>query len=74
MRGETSIAYIRMILNLSRWSDAPVQTIAAALFLEREKIHFFNNIGYTHSIATHCPYDETLLSKCSCDVLSNYGK
>lgn len=57
-----------------RWGDAPVQTIAAALFLKKEEIKFFNEIGYTHSIATHCPYNETLLNKCSCDVSSNYGK
>jgi alpha 1,2-mannosyltransferase len=56
------------------WGDAPVQTIAAALFLKREDIHFFNNIGYTHSIATHCPYDEELLRQCSCDVTQNYGR
>ncbi|CEG63604.1 hypothetical protein RMATCC62417_00722 [Rhizopus microsporus] len=55
-----------------RWGDAPVQTIAAALFLRKEEIHFFNEIGYTHSIATHCPYDEQLLRSCSCDVTSNY--
>ncbi|KAG2205013.1 hypothetical protein INT47_002637 [Mucor saturninus] len=57
-----------------RWSDAPVQTIAAALFLKKEEIQFFNEIGYTHSIATHCPYSESLLRKCSCDVTTNYGK
>ncbi|KAI7898248.1 nucleotide-diphospho-sugar transferase [Cokeromyces recurvatus] len=55
-----------------RWSDAPVQTIAAALFLKKEQIHFFNNIGYSHSVASHCPYNETLLQKCSCDINSNY--
>lgn len=56
------------------WSDAPVQTIAAALFLNKKDIHFFNDIGYTHTSALHCPYSETLLKKCSCDVNSNYGK
>jgi alpha 1,2-mannosyltransferase len=57
-----------------RWSDAPVQTIAASMFLKKEEIKFFNEIGYTHSVATHCPYDETLIQKCSCDLSSNYGK
>lgn len=55
-----------------RWGDAPVQTIAASLFLKKEEIHFFNDIGYTHSIATHCPYDEKLIRNCSCDVTINY--
>ncbi|CAO0800144.1 unnamed protein product [Mucor circinelloides] len=55
-----------------RWSDAPVQTIAAALFMKKQDIHFFNEIGYSHTSALHCPYSETLLKKCSCDVTSNY--
>ncbi|KAI8330808.1 nucleotide-diphospho-sugar transferase [Choanephora cucurbitarum] len=55
-----------------RWGDAPVQTIAAALFLKKEQIHFFNDIGYTHSVATHCPYNNTLLKKCHCDVNKNF--
>lgn len=30
-----------------RWGDAPVHSIAAALFLRPDEIHFFDNIGYT---------------------------
>lgn len=29
-----------------RWGDAPVHSIAAALFLKKEELHFFNEIGY----------------------------
>lgn len=58
---------------VSRWGDAPVHTIAAALFLKREEIHFFNDIGYSHSVATHCPYNDGLLKKCSCDIEYNHG-
>jgi alpha 1,2-mannosyltransferase len=29
-----------------RWGDAPVHSIAAALFLPKEKIHLFDEIGY----------------------------
>jgi alpha 1,2-mannosyltransferase len=31
-----------------RWGDAPVHSIAAALFLKKEEIHFFGDIGYRH--------------------------
>src|SRR5256885_10610595 len=31
-----------------RWGDAPVHSIAAALMLKKNEIHFFNNIAYYH--------------------------
>jgi len=31
-----------------RWGDAPVHSIAAALFLPKDQIHFFQDIGYRH--------------------------
>lgn len=31
-----------------RWGDAPVHSIAAALLLDRDEIHHFEDIGYTH--------------------------
>ncbi|KAI9472006.1 MAG: nucleotide-diphospho-sugar transferase [Benjaminiella poitrasii] len=76
-RSEAYQKYFRYLDNTGnffyeRWSDAPVQTIAAALFLKKEQIHFFNNIGYSHSVANHCPYNKELLQKCSCDVNSNF--
>lgn len=56
-----------------RWSDAPVRTLAAAMFLPRHKIHFFNSIGYTHSVASHCPVNRDY-EHCSCDVFDSFGK
>ncbi|KAJ6479973.1 glycosyltransferase family 15 protein [Mycena vitilis] len=52
-----------------RWGDAPVHSIAAALFLPKEKIHFFNEIGYEHPPNQHCPTDDEVWKKgmCSCD-------
>ncbi|RKP12470.1 putative mannosyltransferase [Piptocephalis cylindrospora] len=55
-----------------RWGDAPVHSIAAALFLPRDKIHFFNEIGYTHSPFTHCPVSEELQRKCHCNPKDNF--
>ncbi|KAJ9119591.1 hypothetical protein QFC22_003300 [Naganishia vaughanmartiniae] len=32
-----------------RWGDAPVHSIAAALFLPKSAVHYFKDIGYKHS-------------------------
>ncbi|KAI8881481.1 glycosyltransferase family 15 protein [Backusella circina FSU 941] len=50
-----------------RWGDAPVHSIFASLFLKKDEIHFFNDIGYAHSIYQHCPEQENLITRCSCD-------
>lgn len=38
-----------------RWGDAPVHSIAAALFASRDQIQFFDAIGYKHRPFSHCP-------------------
>ncbi|KAJ6611022.1 glycosyltransferase family 15 protein [Mycena sp. CBHHK59/15] len=38
-----------------RWGDAPVHSIAAALFLSKSQIHLFEEIGYQHDDWSHCP-------------------
>ncbi|RHZ86048.1 hypothetical protein Glove_55g16 [Diversispora epigaea] len=50
-----------------RWGDAPVHSIAAALFLKKHQIHFFNDIGYRHEPFSHCPADEKIQLKCHCN-------
>lgn len=57
-----------------RWGDAPVHSIAAVLFLPKNRIHFFENIGYEHSPYTHCPKDPETWSRqrCSCDPNRNF--
>ncbi|EEB05580.1 alpha-1,2-mannosyltransferase [Schizosaccharomyces japonicus yFS275] len=47
-----------------RWGDAPVHSIALALFLDRSKIKFFDEIGYSHAPLTHCPHGK---SNMACD-------
>jgi hypothetical protein len=57
--------------NAQRWGDAPVHSIAAALFTRKDQIHFFKDIGklgsccfvfiidpfagYKHAEFAHCP-------------------
>lgn len=52
-----------------RWGDAPVHTLAVALFLDRGKLHHFDDIGYYHPPWGHCPrnkaYHES--GRCDCD-------
>lgn len=53
-----------------RWGDAPVHSIAAVLFLDRSRIHFFDGIGYHHQPYTHCPANREKYhdnGKCSCN-------
>jgi alpha 1,2-mannosyltransferase len=58
-----------------RWGDAPVHSIAAALFLPRDKIQFFDEIGYEHNPYTHCPKDKATYEKgrCTCDQSRSFG-
>ncbi|CAO1633414.1 unnamed protein product [Jaminaea pallidilutea] len=53
-----------------RWGDAPVHSIAAILFLDRSRLHWFEDVGYYHVPWNHCPankakYHET--GKCQCE-------
>ncbi|KAF7684260.1 O-glycoside alpha-1,2-mannosyltransferase omh1 [Astathelohania contejeani] len=49
-----------------RWGDAPVHSIAAALFLGRDKVYFFEDIGYEHPPFMHCPSSPSRLVDCKC--------
>lgn len=57
-----------------RWGDAPIHSIAAALFLPREKVHYFEDVGYTHSVYTQCPLDAQYRydHKCHCNPKDDF--
>lgn len=38
-----------------RWGDAPVHTLAVAMLVPKEQIHYFRDIGYKHLELVHCP-------------------
>lgn len=38
-----------------RYGDAPVHTLALAMFAAKGDVWFFRDIGYQHDIARHCP-------------------
>ncbi|KAG7194344.1 Glycolipid 2-alpha-mannosyltransferase 1 [Scheffersomyces spartinae] len=57
-----------------RWGDAPVHSIAAALFLPREKVHFFGDVGYYHVPFHNCPIDQEVRTqkKCVCNTKDDF--
>jgi alpha 1,2-mannosyltransferase len=57
-----------------RWGDAPVHSIAAALMLKKDEIHFFNDIAYYHVPFTHCPTGEQtrIDLRCHCNPKDNF--
>ncbi|KAG2002385.1 alpha-1,2 mannosyltransferase KTR1 [Coprinopsis cinerea AmutBmut pab1-1] len=57
-----------------RWGDAPVHSIAAALFANRSQLHFFDEIGYEHPPYTHCPKrgNNWAKGRCTCDPEENF--
>ncbi len=57
-----------------RWGDAPIHSIAAGLFANKDQLHFFRDIGYKHEFFQHCPSGkEWEKGKCSCDPNDNFG-
>jgi alpha 1,2-mannosyltransferase len=40
-----------------RWGDAPVHSLAAALLLKKNEVHYFHDIGYFHNPYGHCPVE-----------------
>ncbi|KAK6200469.1 glycolipid 2-alpha-mannosyltransferase [Scheffersomyces amazonensis] len=52
-----------------RWGDAPVHSIAVSLFLPKEKIHYFHDVGYNHGVYHQCPLNTQFRydHKCLCN-------
>ncbi|KAJ8589591.1 glycosyltransferase family 15 protein [Rhizopogon salebrosus TDB-379] len=57
-----------------RWGDAPVHSIAAALFAPKSQLHFFKDIGYKHAEFGRCPQGKQWREgHCSCDSNNSFG-
>ncbi|OMJ11797.1 Alpha-1,2 mannosyltransferase KTR1 [Smittium culicis] len=60
-----------------RWGDAPVHTLAVAMFLQKSQVKYFGDVGYYHPAMGFCPKDSNKLGKCVCDPHKedefNYG-
>ncbi|KAA1064919.1 alpha 1,2-mannosyltransferase 2.4.1, variant 2 [Puccinia graminis f. sp. tritici] len=60
-----------------RWAEGPIHSIAAALFLRREQIHQWDDIGYFQTPFSHCPSDYERFhsnGKCFCDPFENFDQ
>lgn len=52
-----------------RWGDAPVHSLAVGLFLRKDEVMYFDEIGYKHNPFSHCPVDSNWRrdQNCKCD-------
>jgi hypothetical protein len=50
-----------------RWGDAPVHTLGLALFLPKDDVHFFDEIGYRHDPFTPLPLRRASRKVCARD-------
>lgn len=49
-----------------RYGDAPIHTLSVSMFLPKNQIWWFKDIGYRHDINVHCPLHVT--HKCDCET------
>ena len=47
-----------------RWGDAPVHSLATALLLDKDEVHFFDEIGYYHPPFMHIPLKKSARAHC----------
>ncbi|KAJ1986428.1 hypothetical protein H4R33_003363 [Dimargaris cristalligena] len=50
-----------------RWGDAPVHSLAVAMFLKKEEVHWFEDVGYYHGPFYNCPNSKALNKFCHCN-------
>ncbi|ODV62338.1 glycosyltransferase family 15 protein [Ascoidea rubescens DSM 1968] len=58
-----------------RWGDAPIHSMAVSIFLNKDKLHYFDNFGYYHPPNGQCPrsFEERLKRRCDCDGKRDYN-
>ena len=54
-----------------RWGDAPVHSLALALFADPDEIHMFNDISYGHGKLDVCPITQYLDKSKNCTCVPN---
>ncbi|KAJ2275627.1 hypothetical protein EV176_002640 [Coemansia sp. RSA 451] len=58
---------------MERWGDAPVHSLAAGMLLQRDEVHFFDDIGYRHDAFARCPALNSLAhTRCRCPDEPNF--
>lgn len=50
-----------------RWADPVIQSLGAALFLNKSQLHMWEDIGYRYRFGyMHCPSKRSIWEKCAC--------
>ncbi|KAG2178701.1 hypothetical protein INT44_001854 [Umbelopsis vinacea] len=59
-----------------RWGDAPVHSIAAALLLKKDEVHWFYDHGYFHNPFHQCPREPAWVAdeKCLCNPEDSFDE
>ncbi|KAJ2356454.1 hypothetical protein GGF43_002067 [Coemansia sp. RSA 2618] len=74
LRSEQYLAYFDFLdraggFFYERWGDAPVHSLAVAMFLNKSQVHYFDNIGYYHRPFQNCPTDPLFNAQhCFCNA------
>ncbi|CDK28098.1 unnamed protein product [Kuraishia capsulata CBS 1993] len=73
-RGEAYSGWIKSLeenggFYYERWGDAPVHSVGIGLFEDKDKVHWFRDIGYEHSPYKNCPKSD----KCSGCSAGDFG-
>lgn len=78
-RGEAYTKYFEFLdstggFYYERWGDAPVHSLGVGLFLPKDKVHHFADIGYSHPPASRCPQDDKshISGRCFCNRSTNF--
>lgn len=78
-RGEAYTKYFEFLdstggFYYERWGDAPVHSLGVGLFLPKDKVHHFADIGYSHPPASRCPQDDKshTSGRCFCNRSNNF--
>lgn len=52
-----------------KWSDSIIHTIGLSMLLPKDKIHFFENIGFHYDKYNNCPLNDDIWNQynCNCD-------
>ncbi|KAJ2608844.1 hypothetical protein EV177_004763 [Coemansia sp. RSA 1804] len=54
-----------------RWTDASIRSLAVAMLLGSDKVHWLHDIGYRHDLRYNCPAARDLQMRCTCDSLKS---
>ncbi|KAJ2313507.1 alpha 1,2-mannosyltransferase 2.4.1, partial [Coemansia sp. RSA 2702] len=72
MRSDQYLAYFDYLdraggFFYERWGDAPVHSLGVSMFLNKNEVHWFEDIGYYHGPLWNCPKNEMNRNKkCWC--------